>query len=180
VANNLLITGEPGCGKTTLLLKAIAPYLELEVAGGVYTEEMTLGRERVGFKLKVIGGGMTTLAHNLMYSFSHKLGQYYVSSQAVSFVAVPAILQALQREKVQLVVIDEVARMQLVSDSFLPAVDEALYSAKPVIATVHARAHELTDNIKLRDDVKLVIVTPETREECLAEVLDWLGHHVPL
>ena len=146
--------------------------------GGIYTEEMLAGSKRTGFKLRVIGGGMTTLAHTMMYSFSKKLGRYYVDSTAVYFVGLPAIMAA--RVSASIVVIDEVARMQMLCNEFSPAVVAALDDDKPVVATVHARTGPFTDEIKGRADVELVTVTPETREQCLAQIQAWLSHHLPL
>mgnify|MGYP003963768571 CR=1 FL=1 len=179
--NNLLITGEPGSGKTTVLLMALKEYLTEPFAGkvgGIYTTEMLAGSERVGFKLRVIGGGMATLAHTMMYSFSRQLGRYHVDTSAVYYVGLPAIMAAC--ESAVVVVIDEVARMQLMCDDFSPTVVAALDGDKPVVATVHSHSGSFTDEIKRRADVELVTVTPETREQCLAQIQAWLRHYLPL
>ncbi|MGE5831636.1 MAG: nucleoside-triphosphatase, partial [Methanomicrobiales archaeon] len=47
---NILVTGAPGCGKTTLV-RRVAENLEAIPVAGFYTEEIREKGERVGFAL---------------------------------------------------------------------------------------------------------------------------------
>ncbi|MEM4810864.1 MAG: nucleoside-triphosphatase, partial [Thermofilum sp.] len=66
----------------------------------------------------------------------------------------------------QVILIDEIGPMELLSRRFVDAVFAALDSPKPVLATIHVRAGE-TDvgrRILSRSDVKLYTITLEVRE----------------
>jgi nucleoside-triphosphatase len=58
--NNLLLTGYPGSGKTTVIMRLLA--LGDFDAGGFYTEEIREGNTRTGFKIVTLGGEEATLA----------------------------------------------------------------------------------------------------------------------
>ncbi len=54
MTRKVLLTGRPGCGKTTLIKRVVN---ELAVpAGGFYTEEIRERGERVGFKIITLDG----------------------------------------------------------------------------------------------------------------------------
>lgn len=57
---NILLTGRPGIGKTTLIKKLIDSVFLSK--GGFYTEEIREGKERIGFLLVTIDGEKTILA----------------------------------------------------------------------------------------------------------------------
>src|SRR4029450_7418780 len=61
VTPKVLLTGRPGCGKTTLV-KRIVNEVVLP-AGGFYTVEIREGRERVGFKIITLDDQEAVLAH---------------------------------------------------------------------------------------------------------------------
>jgi nucleoside-triphosphatase len=73
------------------------------------------------------------------------------------------------------VVIDEIGKMELFSPRFREAVQAALASPKPVLATVMAAPHPWVDAIKARSDVLLVEVMPANRQRLPEQVLRWLG-----
>jgi len=58
----LLLTGRPGCGKTTVL-RAAAQKLASFHPVGFYTEEIRAGRERRGFRLVTFDGEEAIVAH---------------------------------------------------------------------------------------------------------------------
>ena len=52
MARNILVTGRPGAGKTTLVQKVIAAGIPL--AGGFVTEEVRQGGRRAGFRVESV------------------------------------------------------------------------------------------------------------------------------
>ena len=85
---NILITGRPGIGKTTLI-KRIADQLGPQ-AGGFYTEEIRRGPERMGFKVRNLDGVEGILAHKDIKS-NQRVGKYGVDVDEFERVALPAI-----------------------------------------------------------------------------------------
>lgn len=59
---NLLLTGPPGCGKTTVLERVAEQVRELRLAGFV-TRELREQGQRVGFEAIGLGGHRVVLAH---------------------------------------------------------------------------------------------------------------------
>jgi nucleoside-triphosphatase len=80
VSNKILLTGRPGCGKTTLI-KRIASKLG-RAAGGFYTEEIRRGRTRVGFKLVTLDGDEAVLAH-VDFKTSERVSKYGLDLSAL-------------------------------------------------------------------------------------------------
>ena len=62
---NILFTGRPGVGKTTVIMKLISG---LEGVGGFYTEEIRQRKERKGFRIVTLRGKKGILAHKALKS----------------------------------------------------------------------------------------------------------------
>jgi nucleoside-triphosphatase len=99
----------------------------------------------------------------------HRVGRYGVNVQDIDAVAVPAIESAVREKKI--VVIDEIARMELFSEAFRRAVTLALDSPCPVLATIQMRRDPFLDAIRERGDVRILTVTPENRKQLVGELL---------
>ena len=159
----VLLTGRPGCGKTTLI-KRIVNKLARSV-GGFYTEEMREGGTRVGFKLVTLDGEEAVFAH-VDFKTRVRVGRYGLDLSALE-VGVKAIREAV---RTQLVVIDEIGPMEIRSAIFREAVSDALDSEAPLLATIFARSLPFTDAIKSRPDVILIEVRPDNREQLVSEL----------
>ena len=59
---NLLLTGPPGCGKTTVLTRVVEHLGDLRLAG-LLTLELREHGQRVGFEAVGLGGHRVVLAH---------------------------------------------------------------------------------------------------------------------
>ncbi len=169
MGRTLLLTGRPGIGKTTVI-KAVAQALGAR-AGGFYTEEIRNLGIRQGFKIVTLDGKSAVLSHIDVRS-PHRVSKYGVDTDNIDRVAVPAVKEAIQNKDV--VVIDEIGKMELFSQSFQDTVLEALNSEKKVLGTIMLASHPWADKIKQRPDVEIVKVTKINRSEVLDKVLDWL------
>ena len=169
MTKKLLLTGRPGCGKTTLI-KRVVNKLAL-AAGGFYTEEMREAGTRVGFKLVTLDGEEAVFAH-VDFKTRQRVGKYGLNLSTLEAVGVKAIREAVRMQ--QLVVIDEIGPMELRSAIFRDAVSEALRSNVPILATIVARPLPFTDPIKTRGDVTVIEVRPTNRDQLVTELADQL------
>lgn len=169
MARALLLTGRPGVGKTTII-KHIVHRLSHRV-GGFYTEEILGPGGRKGFRVIALDGTEATLAHVDVRSKS-KVGRYGVDVPAFERVGVAALRQAIDRAEV--IVFDEIGKMELFSSQFKSAVVKALDSGKPVIATALIEPHPWVDALKQMPGVSTLEVTKQNRETIAARVLEWL------
>lgn len=167
----LLLTGKPGVGKTTLVKKIIQA-LDGR-AGGFYTEEIFGPGGRKGFRLVTLDGREATLAHVDFRSRS-RVGRYGVDIDAFERVGVAALRQAIRQAAAQVVVFDEIGKMELFSSQFKSAVIQALDSGKPVLATAMLAPHPWVDALKQMPGVKTLEVTPQNRNTLADDVLRWL------
>ncbi len=165
----LLLTGRPGCGKTTLI-KRVVNKLALP-ASGFYTEEIRERGERVGFKIITLESKEAVFAR-VDFKTPERLGKYGLDLSALETIAVAALRAAVRAR--QLVVIDEIGPMELRSALFREAVNEALDSAAPILGTITARSFPFTDAIKKRPDVTMIEVRPNNRDQLVTELSDQL------
>jgi nucleoside-triphosphatase len=164
-----LLTGRPGTGKTRLIKQAIA---EVSVtAGGFYTEEIRSQGIRQGFRLITLDGQDTILAHVKIKS-RYRVGKYGVDIDALDRVGVSALQRASQQ--CELVVVDEIGKMELFSASFREAVLKIIDSGQRLLGTIMLSPNPWADAIKRRPQVKLVPVTGTNHLQVLAGLRQWL------
>ncbi len=131
---NFFITGMPKSGKTTLLSR-IAEELKshgLRVGGFISPEEKTHGT-RTGFYVRDIESGEIGLLADVNAD-GPKVSKYHVDIKSFENVVLPALRKF---DRYDVVVIDEIGRMELKSGKFSELLDRLLESPTPLIASLH-------------------------------------------
>jgi nucleoside-triphosphatase len=171
MGRTLLITGLPGVGKTTIV-KQVAQALGPR-AGGFYTEEIRGPGGRKGFRLATFpsGGRQAVLAH-VDIRTRNRVGRYGVDVATLDAVGVAAMREAVQSREV--VVVDEIGKMELFSGEFQGAVLKAMSSPKIVVATVMHKSHAWVNALKAMPQVTVWQVTESNREEMSGRVVEWI------
>ena len=164
---NILVTGLPGIGKTTLL-RALSSELKRYRPSGFYTEELREGGVRKGFELVGLDGVMMTLAHQNVET-AYRVGKYKVD--VVGFEKFLGKVRFFE-PGIGLIIIDEIGKMECLSRKFKEIIKSILDSEKIVVATIALKAGGFIGDLRNREDVKLFEMTKDNRNFLLLEILD--------
>ncbi len=163
---NLLVTGKPGVGKTTLVERVVEQLRgSVRLAGFTTTEVRDPGGQRLGFDIVTVEGKRGELARLGLRS-RVRVGRYGVNVEAFEHLALPE----LARRDVDLIVIDEIGKMECSSGRFRRAVEDALDSPVNVLATLGIGRLPFMEAVRERPDVELVTLTERNRDALVAEL----------
>ncbi|PXY77272.1 MAG: nucleotide kinase [Methanobacteriota archaeon] len=171
------ITGLPRSGKSAVMEKVVDMLMserkseilqrggdlsEFNIIGGMRTEPLVENGERVGYKcIDINTGEEGVIAHKDIDTRLRVLG-YGLNLEELERVAVPAIEFA--HEECEMIVIDEIGKFAVESEAFVAAVRLALEVDKPTILALHKKSrHPLLQDIRRRDDARILEVTPVNR-----------------
>ncbi|MFW9851648.1 MAG: nucleoside-triphosphatase [Candidatus Thorarchaeota archaeon] len=164
---NILITGLPRTGKTTLVLDIIKE-MKKEVIGFV-TKEIRVNNTREGFSIETFSG-----LNKILASKKYKASKYRVASYGVYIENVDLVVEELtarsMKQKHDFIIIDEIGKMELFSLNFKKFVLKNL-DKKKVLGTIMLRDNEFTRNIKNREDTLVFNLTKENRESVKKEIM---------
>jgi len=157
---NILLTGRPGCGKTTVLVR-LAERLNTPRAAGFYTEERRAGGKRCGFAVRTLRGKAGTLSSIHLRS-GPRVGKYRVDITAFEEIVLPEL--ARPWNEVDVFLVDEIGKMECLSRRFVEAIERILDGPVPVVATVGRYGPEFARRVLVRPDARLIEVTPANRD----------------
>jgi nucleoside-triphosphatase len=172
VKKNIFLTGAPSSGKTTVIKKVIAG-LGFP-ANGFYTEEERTGGRRIGFLMKTLAGERGYLAHQDIRS-EFRVRRYGVSIENIDTVAVPSIIPSNRN----VIILDEIGKMECFSGVFRQAVINALDSPNIVVGTIAFGGDNFIVGIKKRPDMEIHEVTLENRDSLSDLILRKISKFMP-
>lgn len=167
----ILLTGLPGCGKTTSVMQIIANLNSKKVAG-FYTQEIRQGNKRKGFRWECLDGAEGILAH-IDIKGPFRVGKYGLDVAGFEKLVVPIL--DIERVDAELFVLDEIGKMECLSEKFVAAVRQLFTSDKSVLATVALKGAGLISEVKNYPGTKLFNLTRQNRDETIAEILQVLS-----
>ncbi|MGC8874104.1 MAG: nucleoside-triphosphatase [Chloroflexia bacterium] len=174
MAHNLLLTGRPGIGKTTVVRRTLERLPSIERVGFT-TDEIRGPKGRLGFLARRLDGQAVVLAH-VSFQGPYRVGRYGVDIAAFEREILPALDP--RREGPILYVVDEIGRMECFSAVFRSLAWALLDDDRPLLGTLALHGPEWVDRVRRREDVEIVEVTLANRDrlpEMLAERLrSWL------
>ena len=159
-ATNILLTGRPGCGKTTVIVR-LAECLAGRRIAGFYTQEVREGGRRTGFGVRTFGGAEGTLS-SVHFTRGPRVGRYRVDVEGFEAVIAPELWTP--PEQVNLFLVDEIGKMECFSRRFVAAMRRILDAPVPVVATVAMKGGGFIAEVRQRPDVALLEVTHQNRD----------------
>jgi nucleoside-triphosphatase len=162
-SQRIFLTGEPGCGKTTVVRRAVDKLAALGLkVGGMLSGEVREGDMRVGFSVQDIITHERGVLADVGRSAGPRVGKYTVNIRDLERIGAGAIQRAIRAADV--VILDELGPMELHSPRFIESVRLALSSQKHVLGTIHKRAnHPFIIEVKSNPRCAILEVTRETR-----------------
>jgi len=159
----IFITGRPGIGKTTVLLRAVDVLKTRGYrVGGMISHEVREGGVRVGFEIVDFETGRKGWLAHVNQPTGPQVSKYRVNLHDLNAIGTNSIFTATANADV--IVVDEIGPMELFSSAFKEAVAQVIGSEKPVLGTVHYRARDpLITAIRAREDAEVLEVTYENR-----------------
>ena len=161
--NNILLTGSPGIGKTTAIMKSIelinAPVV------GFFTEEIrdNDNKKRIGFRIVSSQNRESKILAHIEFNTRFNVGKYKVKpDNLLQFLK--EIDEAVDNRDDVCIIIDEIGKMELFTAGFKETVNKALESKHPLIATIMKGSNKFCDQVKNRNDVSLIEVTEKNRD----------------
>ncbi|XP_062587267.1 cancer-related nucleoside-triphosphatase-like [Saccostrea cucullata] len=184
---NVILTGRPGIGKTTLIKKINSALCDSGLeARGFYTEELRSDGQRLGFDVVTLDGNRGPLARiqdnengSVSHKRSHLVGKYEVKVTSFESIALPTlrIPKNIQTDTghSQIFIIDEIGKMELFSQTFVTMVRELLKKPNSVIiATIpipKGKPIPFVEEIRNHNQSQVFTVTMENRNHILDDIM---------
>jgi nucleoside-triphosphatase len=134
----LLLTGNPGVGKTTVLLRVVEGLkFNGHSVGGMLSREVRSSGSRVGFEIRNLANNQRGWLAQVDKKEGPQVGKYRVNLLDLDRIGADSISEAV--DTCEVIALDEIGPMELFSNRFKEVVTMAFQSKKLVIATVHWR-----------------------------------------
>ena len=168
----IFVTGPPGVGKTSVLLRSVNGLKDRGYKiGGMISRDVREGGVRVGFEIMDFSTRQRGWLAHINQPTGPKISKYRVNLTDLDAIGVSSILDAIRNANI--IIVDEIGPMELFSSAFREAVAEAVESNKPVLGTIHfGLRNPLVNSVKKREDAEIFKVTYENRETLHNFIID--------
>lgn len=144
-----LITGSPGCGKTTLIKKFFTEFKDLKISG-FYTQEIRERGTRVGFALYDSDFKFRGKLASVNFKTPYRVGKYFVDIENFE-----KFLRTFNFKESKVILIDEIGKMETFSNYFNNIILEIINSDKIFIGTIALKGTPFIEDIKKKGEVKV-------------------------
>ena len=136
--------------------------------------EVREGGVRVGFEIMDLSTGQRGWLAHVNQPTGPKIGKYHVNLTDLDVIGAGSILDALQNADI--LTVDEIGPMELLSPAFSNALLKAVESSKPLLGTIHYKlSNSVINSIRMRDDTEILRVTYQNRENLQNLIADKIG-----
>jgi nucleoside-triphosphatase len=163
----LFITGDPGCGKTTLVRKVVERLGPSVAMSGFYTEEVRVEGKRRGFRGVTLDGRTFVLADRELET-AHHVGPYGVALDELESIGVDALRPG---PETRLIVLDEVGKMESFSEVFRRQVEALIAGDTPLLATVASHGVGFVKQVRQDRRITLLRMRRTAREGLVGEIV---------
>ncbi|WP_213951024.1 nucleoside-triphosphatase [Tepidanaerobacter syntrophicus] len=163
---NLLLQGDIGIGKSTIIIDAIMPYIDY--VGGYYTQRILKNKQKAGFlinpikNIKVDGlnrdiKDIKPEGRRRLFIYKNSNGTWSFDNEVFTYFSIKYLSKGLQQCK-KLLIADELGGMEFQRDDFLQEVVKIFLSDVPVLGVLKSyhNFQKLAKNILLKTTYKNV------------------------
>lgn len=176
MSKKILITGPPRCGKSTLIVKLIDYFSDRNyIVHGFLTPEVRKKGNRIGFDFEDINSRERgKLARIGNYNTKYKLGRYCIFIE--DFENLILKLEDIVFHKQDLIIIDEIGKMELFSKKFQNLINKFFHSDNTIIATIGQRIqHPLKDSLFKISEVTLFTLNRQNQQEIFNKIISMIS-----
>lgn len=159
---NIFITGNPRCGKSTLIKKLIEN-LPKKIAG-IITPEIRVNNNREGFKIIDLVSKEEKILASVNIQQGPNVSKYKVNIEGIDYI-VDKFLESF--DNAAFIIIDEIGMMEFYSKKFKETIDKVLNSNKIVIATLSKKLVK-----RYKDKGQVIYLTRENFDETFNRILE--------
>jgi len=174
MAQNVLIAGAPGIGKTSLISRLHRDLTPLFIRG-FYKESIKEYQILKGYRLATFDFQELILAHIHIVG-PDRIGEFGLNLDGLNKLVSH---QLTLDPKVELFLIDEISMMECASFQFRQLIIKAMNSKIPMIATL--ASHDVLDILKIKErkDISILNMTHKNRDSIWKSVLVELSKPLP-
>lgn len=153
----ILLTGRPACGKTTMVENIVKEWKDRVKLAGFLTREIREKGQRTGFELVGLDGQKQILSH-INLKTPYRVGKYSVDVNGFEeFLS----LLLLTRPENELIIIDEIGKMECFSEKFRNLILGLMDKGFPLLATIALSGPPFIERIKARPEAEIIRLTRE-------------------
>jgi len=147
----------------------VAAHLRRFCISGFYTEEIREFGERRGFRLVTFNNEQAVISH-VDFDHRYRVGKYGVDVTAIDHFA---NLKLIPTVDIDVFLIDEIGKMECLSQRFVDRVQQLLESKNIVVATAALKGDGFIESVKRWPGSELWEITNANRDKMPLRVVDW-------